>query len=95
MRYDISFANLVLSPDEKYAIIAGGEIYGFGCRKEDTFYMTMNTTTLNMRSLGDKDKTLHTNNVLKMKKTIFQSFPTLSFPMIPLPWMMMKSLILQ
>lgn len=69
MRYDISFANLVLSPDEKYAIIAGGEIYGFGCRKEDTFYMTMNTTTLNMRSLGDKDKTLHTNNVLKMIAT--------------------------
>lgn len=66
MRYDISFADLVLSPDEKYAIIAGGETYGFGCIKDKQFHLSMNTSNLNMRSLDDKDKTLHTNNVLKM-----------------------------
>ena len=66
MRYDISFADLILSPDEKYAIIAGGETYGFGCIKDKHFHLSMNTTNLNMRSLDDKDKTLHTNNVLKM-----------------------------
>ena len=66
MRHDISFANIVLSPDEKYAIIAGGEIYGFGSRKDEHFHLTMNTSNLFMRSLEDKDKTLHTNNILKM-----------------------------
>ena len=66
MRYDISFADLVLSPDEKYAIIAGGETYGFGCIKDKHFHLTMNTSNLHMRSLDDKDKSLHTNNVLKM-----------------------------
>ena len=49
MRYDISFADLVLSPDEKYAIIAGGETYGFGCIKDQHFHLTMNTSNLNMR----------------------------------------------
>merc|ERR1712126_421936 len=59
-------ADLILSPDEKYAIIAGGETYGFGCIKDKQFHLSMNTSNLNMRSLDDKDKTLHTNNVLKM-----------------------------
>ena len=69
MRHDISFANLVLSPDEKFGIIAGGEIYGFGSRKDEHFYLTMNTENLFMRSLEEKDKTLHTNNVIKMLLT--------------------------
>ena len=66
MKYDISFASIVLSPDKKYGVIAGGEIYGYGARKYDNFHLTMNTRTLFLRSLQENDKSMHTNNVLKM-----------------------------
>ena len=73
MMYDISFASLVLSPDEKYGVIAGGEICG--CRNlhsknieifEKYTQLTMNTHNLVMRSLEDKDQSLHTKNIFKM-----------------------------
>lgn len=66
MMYDISFANLVLSPDQKYAVIAGGEIYGLNLGKDDQCRLTMNTKDLFMRSIQDMDNPLYTNNVLKM-----------------------------
>ena len=48
MKYDISFASLVLSPDQKYAVIAGGEIYGHGAKKDDQVYLTINMNTYEM-----------------------------------------------
>ena len=55
MAYDISFANAVLSPDQKYFVIAGGEIFGDADRKNDDTYLTMSTKNLVLRALDDKD----------------------------------------
>ena len=71
MAYDISFANIVLSPDQKYCVIAGGEIYGDAERKSEDTYLTMSTKNLVLRALGDKepiyeDDSLFTSNVWKV-----------------------------
>ena len=71
MAYDISFANAVLSPDQKYCVIAGGEMYGDAERKRDDTYLTMSTKSLVLRALGEKDSvyeddSLFTNNVWKI-----------------------------
>jgi len=66
MKYDMSFSNLILSPNQKYGVIAGGEIYGFGARKDDSFHLTMNTKSLFMRALGEDTHSLHTNNIWKI-----------------------------
>ena len=54
MGYDISFANAVLSPDESYCVVAGGEIYsGGGLRTEEdkSLYLTMDTRSLKLKAL--------------------------------------------
>ena len=71
MAYDVSFANLVLSPDEKYSVIAGGEMFGYGERKAEDTYLTMSTKHLIMKVLNEKDPnkeddSLYTNNILKL-----------------------------
>ena len=68
--YDISFANLVMSPDEQYCVVAGGEIYGDGAKKIDNTFLTMSTRSLILRALGDKsshdeDESLFTNKIWK------------------------------
>ena len=70
MAYDISFATAVLSPDQKYCVVAGGEIYGDAELKKEDTYLTMSTKNLVLRALGDKepiyeDDTFFTNNLLK------------------------------
>ena len=71
MGYDISFANLVLSPDKKYGVIAGGEVFTVGEKMDSSIYFTMNTRNMRVRALGEKipyddDDSLHTNNILKI-----------------------------
>ena len=66
MAYDVSFSTLVLSPDRKYGVIAGGNICGYCDRRGDYTQLTMNTHNLVMRSLEDRDKSIHTNNILKI-----------------------------
>ena len=71
MGYDISYADLVLSPDEKYCVIAGGEIYANGEKKSEDTYLTMTTKNMVLRSLGETDfsgscESLYTNNILKI-----------------------------
>ena len=71
MAYDLSFAAAVVSPDQKYCVIAGGEMYADSERKKEDTYLTMSTKTLVLRELGAKepmyeDDSLFTNNILKI-----------------------------
>ena len=74
MAYDVSFADVVLSPDEKYCIVTGGEVYGDAERKSEDTYLTMTTKNLVLRALGDKDPipeddSLFTNSLWKIMLT--------------------------
>ena len=74
MAYDVSFADLVLSPDQKYCVVTGGEMYGDAEKKNEDTYLTMSTKNLVLRALGDKDPipeddSLFTNNLWKILLT--------------------------
>ena len=71
MAYDVSYADLVLSPDEKYCVIAGGEIYEWEKKKSEDTYLTMTTKNMVLSSLGEKNfsgsnEGLYTNNIVKI-----------------------------
>ena len=74
MGYDISFANMVLSPDETYCVVAGGEIYsgeGLNGKEDQSLYLTMDTTNLVLKALEQKqhkyeDNCFSINTILKL-----------------------------